>query len=87
MERTKEAVGAFLGLSPIETDIVINTIKQKVVPLLSLIARILFIVGFIYCLMVYTIVSIFLFVLGYYIIQLERKVEILEKRLKGDIYD
>lgn len=82
METAKKNIGALFGLSEIETDILIEDIKQKALPALTLIARILFVVSFLYCFAVYTAVGFVLLVLAYYVIQLERKIESLERKLR-----
>ena len=83
METTKRTIGALFGLSEVETDILTENIKQNTLPVLTLIARILFFISFVYCFVVYTAVGFILLVLTYYVIQLEKKVSNLEKSLEA----
>lgn len=82
MEQAKNAIGAFFGLSPAETELVIQSTVRSVKPIVMIIARLAFVVGFIYCLIEYTAAGIFLGILGWYLIQLEKKVETLERQVR-----
>jgi len=83
MEQAKNAIGAFFGLSPAETEALIQNVITTCKPSVMIVARLAFIVGFMYCLIEHTIIGIFLGILGWYLIQLEKKVNILEQQLNA----
>lgn len=87
MEEVKKTVGAFFGMSPVETDVFIVTLKERILPFITLVSRICFVISFVYCLIVYTAAGIILLILGYYLVQLEQKVEQLERKIKDDYHN
>ena len=81
MQKVKDTIGTFFGLSSIETEIVIQDLIRSYKPALLVIARILFVIGFICCLVTAPLSAIFIGILGYCLIQLEVKVDNLEKKI------
>ena len=82
METVKKTVGTFFGLSSVETEMLIADAKQRVLPVVTTVIRILFVLSFLYCFFVYTAIGMIMLVLAYYIIQLERRVDNLERKIK-----
>lgn len=83
MEQAKRTISAFLGLTPLEMDILIQSTINSVKPTVMILARLAFVVGFLYCIIQYTIAGIFIGILGWYLMQLEKKVDILEKQVQS----
>ena len=82
MQNVKGIVGSLLGLSTVEVDVMIQSTIQTYTPVLLTIARLLFVIGFVCCLITYPLPAIFIGILGYYLIELETKVDMLEHKLK-----
>lgn len=83
MEQAKRTISAFFGLTPLEMDILIQSIINSVKPTVMILARLAFVIGFLYCVIQYTIAGIFIGILGWYLMQLEKKVDILEKQVQS----
>ena len=82
MRNVKEIVGSLLGLNTVEVDVMIQSTIQTYTPALLTIARLLFVIGFVCCLIIYPLPAIFIGILGYYLIELETRVNMLEHKLK-----
>lgn len=83
MEQAKKTVSAFFGLTPLEMQALIQNVVNNVKPVFMILARVAFVAGFLYCVIQYTAAGIFIGILGWYLIQLERKVETLEKQVQA----
>lgn len=83
MEQAKSAIGAFFGLTPVETELLIQNVIMSIKPVAMILARLAFVIGFICCIIEYTLAGIFIGILGWYLIQLEKKVETLERQVKA----
>lgn len=82
IQNVKGIVGSLLGLNTVEVDVMIQSTIQTYTPVLLTIARLLFVIGFICCLITYPLPAIFIGILGYYLIELETRVDMLEHKLK-----
>lgn len=83
MQKVKDIIGSFFGFSSIEIEMVIQDLIRSYKPTLLIIARILFVIGFICCFVTAPLPAIFIGILGYCLIQLEIKVDNLEKKIAG----
>jgi len=82
MQKIKSTVGAVFGLTPVETEVLIQSMIVKLQPALLILARLLFIVGFVCCLITYPLPAVFIGVLGYYLVELETRIDLLERKAK-----
>lgn len=82
METAKKTIGAIFGFTEDETNFFLADIKQRTSGIVSVIARIVFIIAFIYCLIFYTTAGLVLLVLAYYLVELEKEVENLKRKIK-----
>lgn len=83
METAKKTIGAIFGFTEDETNFFLADIRQKTSGVLSVIARVVFVVAFIHCLIFYTTAGLILLVLAYYLVELEREVERLKRKIKS----
>lgn len=83
MEQAKKTISAFFGLTPPEMEALINSTIKSIKPVFMISARVAFVIGFLYCLIQYTVPGVFIGILGWYLIQLERKVAALEKQIQA----
>ena len=81
LEKIRKTTACFFGLTDEEFVLILEATKKNLLPFLLMAARMLFIVGFIGCVITYPLCGIFIGILGYYIMQLENKVDILEKKV------
>ena len=82
METAKKTIGAIFGFTEDETNFFLVDIKQRTSDIVSIIARIVFVIAFIHCLIFYTTAGLVLLVLAYYLVELEKEVENLKRRIK-----
>lgn len=82
METAKKIVGAIFGFAEDETNLFLASVKRSILNILPIVTRVMFIIAFVYCLFFYTTVGFVLLVLAYYLIELEREVETLKRKVR-----
>ena len=87
LEGIKSMIARMFGFSTKSFEVMLLYCTEKIKPTLLLIARVLFIVGFLYCLYKDTIAGIYIGILGFYLMELENKVEDLESRLRDNDFN